>query len=890
MTHKLQRHLKHYLVLFSFFFSSSIFAQLSPSVSLTLSSLYCDSLSDLTIGVSQDPGEADMSDVLFTSNSGSFAISSMNVGDTIGSASMTAGGGFVNYSTVLLVSSVVSSSQAIVESIDLSSGLSLGTFTLNNTVSGVSIYEVVPPDNNTVTSGNSQSITFNNIFQNPGQGPLVFTSTINSELGDRDVQTFTKALTCLCPTVYFSNTLTICNGDSVLVGTNVYSSQGTYIDTLVSVNGCDSIITTTLFSGIVGCTNPNSINYDPNAVCDDGSCIAIIYGCTDSNACNYLSSANVDNGSCLYDVFSFYTATSCDSYNWNGVTYNTSGVYVWRGISLFGCDSVVTLNLTINKSSSSTTSVTLCDTNYFWNGVTYTSSGVYTWIGTNASGCDSTATLNLTINNSSSSTTSVTSCDSLVWNGVTYTNSGVYTWIGTNAIGCDSTATLNLTINNSSSSTTSVTTCGGYLWNGSVYMQSGVYTYSTKTINGCDSTATLNLTVNSSSTSFTGVTACDSYSWNGTTYTRSGVYTYKTVNVYGCDSTANLALVIFNTDSNTINVTACNSYDWNGVNYNSSGLYTWVGRNVAGCDSIVTLNLTINKSSSSTTSVTSCDSLVWNGVTYTSSGVYTWIGTNASGCDSTATLNLTINNSSFSTTIITACDSFSWNGVTYKNSGIYNYKIQKTSGSYVSTPLTFTYWGFRGLGGQPSNTNNNEDAVGYTWGGSNWNDMPKTNSFKHIMETYSNLGAIPGYSYMGTYNNSHYYRSNTSSSWSASKITAENAGGHLLIEDDLQEHNAVASMHAAIGWNPVWIGLYQDYSDPNYREPDGGWKWVEKYTPGNTGNTAGCDSTATLILTINKSSSSTTSVTACDSLVWNGTTYTSSGVYTWLGTSTYLSV
>ena len=118
----------------------------SPSVSLTLSSLYCDSLSDLTIGVSQDPGEADMSDVLFTSNSGSFAISSMNVGDTIGSASMTAGGGFVNYSTVLLVSSVVSSSQAIVESIDLSSGLSLGTFTLNNTGSGVSIYEVVPPD------------------------------------------------------------------------------------------------------------------------------------------------------------------------------------------------------------------------------------------------------------------------------------------------------------------------------------------------------------------------------------------------------------------------------------------------------------------------------------------------------------------------------------------------------------------------------------------------------------------------------------------------------------------------------------------------------------------------------------------------------------------------
>ena len=62
----------------------------SPAVSVSLSNTYCDSLSDLTVSVSQDPGEADMSDGLFTSNVGSFAISSMSVGDTIGSTSMTA--------------------------------------------------------------------------------------------------------------------------------------------------------------------------------------------------------------------------------------------------------------------------------------------------------------------------------------------------------------------------------------------------------------------------------------------------------------------------------------------------------------------------------------------------------------------------------------------------------------------------------------------------------------------------------------------------------------------------------------------------------------------------------------------------------------------------------
>ena len=48
-----------------------------------------------------------------------------------------------------------------------------------------------------------------------------------------------------------------------------------------------------------GCTNPRSINYDPNAVIDDGTCIAPpVYGCTNPAATNYKSDATVDDGSC----------------------------------------------------------------------------------------------------------------------------------------------------------------------------------------------------------------------------------------------------------------------------------------------------------------------------------------------------------------------------------------------------------------------------------------------------------------------------------------------------------------------------------------------------------------------------------------------------------------
>jgi hypothetical protein len=42
-----------------------------------------------------------------------------------------------------------------------------------------------------------------------------------------------------------------------------------------------------------GCTDPNFLEYDPSAGCDDGSCqTAIVFGCLDTLACNYDAAAN----------------------------------------------------------------------------------------------------------------------------------------------------------------------------------------------------------------------------------------------------------------------------------------------------------------------------------------------------------------------------------------------------------------------------------------------------------------------------------------------------------------------------------------------------------------------------------------------------------------------
>jgi hypothetical protein len=79
--------------------------------------------------------------------------------------------------------------------------------------------------------------------------------------------------------------------------------------------------------------------------------------------------------------------------------------------------------------------------------MTYDSTGMYTNVYSDVNGCDSTVTLDLTINNSSSSTVTITACDSFDWDGMTYDSTGMYTNVYVDVNGCDSTVTLDLTVN-----------------------------------------------------------------------------------------------------------------------------------------------------------------------------------------------------------------------------------------------------------------------------------------------------------------------------------------------------------------------------------------------------------------------------------------------------------
>jgi len=373
-------------------------------------------------------------------------------------------------------------------------------------------------------------------------------------------------------------------------------------------------------------------------------------GCTDPLACNYDTIATISDGSCNYPTTSTDNQLACDTYTWNGINYTFSGTYTYTTTNSVGCDSTATLNLTINNSISSTDVQEHCDTYTWVDGNVYTSSNnTATYMYTTVDGCDSLLTLDLTINSTDSPTSVLHACDSLVWNGSTYTATGIYIFDTITSSGCDSIAALYLTIDTSISSIDVQEHCDTYTWvDGNVYTSSNnTATFMFATVDGCDSLVTLNLTINNSTNSSTSITFCDEYTWNGINYTSSGTYTYPSTNSVGCDSTATLNLTINNSSSSTDVQEHCDTYTWvdGNVYTSSNNTATYMFTTVDGCDSLSTLDLTINNSSSSTDVQEHCDTYTWvDGNVYTSSNnTATMLYTNAIGCDSTVTLDLTLN-------------------------------------------------------------------------------------------------------------------------------------------------------------------------------------------------------------------------------------------------------
>ncbi len=184
-----------------------------------------------------------------------------------------------------------------------------------------------------------------------------------------------------------SSTLNITAVDSFILNNQQYNQSGVYTQVLTNYLGCDSTIT----------LNLNIL----------------------------VSTASTD------------FQTHCDTYTWmDGNTYTSSiDTPTWTIPNVAGADSVITLNLTILYSTTGIDTQVACD-NYLWiDGNNYTSDNTvaqHTLV--NSVGCDSVVTLNLTVHYSDTTSESYPSC--FTWDTIPYVT------LYANQYGCDSTHTI----------------------------------------------------------------------------------------------------------------------------------------------------------------------------------------------------------------------------------------------------------------------------------------------------------------------------------------------------------------------------------------------------------------------------------------------------------------
>ncbi len=261
-----------------------------------------------------------------------------------------------------------------------------------------------------------------------------------------------------------------CQGEHYMFFDQALSASGIYYHMLESVHGCDSIIKLNLIQDpsyeveLWESTCEGGPGYYYQGDYLQPSTYPYTYLFETTLGCDSVVMLHVDQSD--YNSKTYNVSLCATEYTWasNGVTYYETGTY-YDTLSYAGlCDSTLVLNLELRPSYSIEERQTSCDS-YRWQNdtynvdITFDHSTVYTHPYVNSYGCDSEVTLYLTINDHDEvDAPDVEACDEYFWDPegheITYTDHEdlVYTMSGTyhrtyqNQYGCDSLVSQTITL------------------------------------------------------------------------------------------------------------------------------------------------------------------------------------------------------------------------------------------------------------------------------------------------------------------------------------------------------------------------------------------------------------------------------------------------------------
>lgn len=395
----------------------------------------------------------------------------------------------------------------------------------------------------------------------------------------------------------------ICDGESYTVGDSNYTVSGDYVDTLESVNGCDSIVT---------------LHLDVAPVAEENNVHVLCFG----------EVLNVGNN-----------------------TYNSDGSYSDTLMTAFGCDSIIHSDLTILEEIIEENTITLCFGNTLTVGNnTYDISGDYMDTLVSGNGCDSTIITHLTVLNEMEVNITAQICQGQTYmeGSSTYTSSGTYMDTYTSVDGCDSTIITSLTVVDQIDVESNILICPGasHTVGTSTYTMSGTYMDTLIASGGCDSIITTNLAVYMDNPTNQEVSICfgDSYMIGSSNYNQSGTYTDVIPSVSGCDSTVVTMLTVIGDGSYANNVQICEGdiYMIGNNSYNTAGTYTDVLTSSMNCDSVVVTNLDVVSVINTDETVLLCEGDSYQGTVYETSTTLINEGQSSNGCDSIHTITIIV--------------------------------------------------------------------------------------------------------------------------------------------------------------------------------------------------------------------------------------------------------
>lgn len=316
----------------------------------------------------------------------------------------------------------------------------------------------------------------------------------------------------------------------------------------------------------------------------------------------------IDTSICNGDSIILDAGSGYYQYQWhNGDTSQffkviTDGTFWVKVTNNDLCCNYDTININTHPVSNIINDTTICDgDSIYFGGEYYSNPGTYYDSLVNTFGCDSIITCNLSVNDVSEVSQQIIICDgdSVFAGGAWQKEAGTYYDLYQNSEGCDSTVITFLDIEDILYSYENIQICEGdsVMIGEKYYFTPGSYSDTLISIAGCDSIHIVDLEVNQVHSFFNDTTICstDSIYVGGDFQSTPGIYYDNYLSHLGCDSTYITSLSIANFFSQIIDTNICDGDSvLIGENYEyEPGTYYYEYKTISGCDSLVTTNLTI---------------------------------------------------------------------------------------------------------------------------------------------------------------------------------------------------------------------------------------------------------------------------------------------------------